>query len=137
MRGTSFEFCRKIGKCRLFDRDFSDHAAAELKRRHFLQQFLTPPQYAYSGRAQHFMPGKRVEIAPYFLHIYRHMRCSLRTVDENETMWINSLHFRNNFFNGIYRSQYVRDVRNSHEFSFLCDNCFEFRNLNFKFIWNL
>ena len=81
VRCASLEAHRKVIPSRIFIGHRKHHLPASQERRHPLQHIQLDIQSTYARGSQHLMPRKREEVTVYVLHINRHVRNALRSVN--------------------------------------------------------
>ena len=103
----------QVGPARLGERDLPDHRAAELERRHGLQQLLPPPHTSDTARAEHLVAREGEEVAAERFHVDRPVRRSLARVDDHDRVAL--MRPGREVRHGADRAERVRDERRRDE----------------------
>ena len=111
---------RRLGKCRLLDRDTVDHVATAKEWRHLCQNFAASPEHPDPVRPVQFMRRKDIEISTKRTHIHRHVNNPLASVNNQQSICV-----MGNFSylaNRKHRPQNVRDMRNCNDTGAVTDH---------------
>ncbi len=93
--------------------DLADHVAAGHERRHRLEQLPPRPERARARRAEHLVPGERVEVGADRLDIDGDVRHGLCAVDQDQRAGLVGL--RGHLGDRVDGAEGVRDVGERHE----------------------
>ena len=136
VRRTGFETLRGLAESGAGEVDLADHVAAELVRRHGVEQLRAAPEHADAGRSEGLVAGEGVEVATERRDVDLEVRGGLAAVDEHHRA--RGLGEPGHLGGGIDGAEGVGDVREgdelgaggeqaleSHEVDFAarCDGC--------------
>ena len=110
---SGLELVRKLVERRPVEADRPDHLAAEVERRHRLEQLAPAPECADTGRAAQLVRRESEKVTVERLHVDRPVRRRLSGVDDDDRALRMSP--RRELLDRIDRAERVRDEADAHD----------------------